>query len=126
MPDLRSRFRGCLLGGAVGDALGADIEFLAEIVAQFGPEGPGEVGAGYGTPGAITDDTQMTLWTAEGLLRALHRGATRGIVSVQGVGMNALLRWLATQDGAGARPPPSTGPVGCGTWTRSTSAARRG
>ena len=37
-PDRTSRFRGCLLGGAVGDALGAPVEFmdLAEIRARFG------------------------------------------------------------------------------------------
>ena len=100
MPDLRSRFRGCLLGGAVGDALGAEIEFLTrnEIVARFGDAGPSELGTHDGVPGAITDDTQMTLFTAEGLLRAHHRGATRGIVSAKGVVLNAYLRWLGTQE----------------------------
>ena len=40
-PDLRSRFRGCLLGGAVGDALGAPVEFmrLDEIRHLYGPGG---------------------------------------------------------------------------------------
>jgi protein-tyrosine phosphatase len=43
-PDLGpmlSRIRGCLLGGAVGDALGAPVEFLSlgEIRAKFGPDG---------------------------------------------------------------------------------------
>lgn len=37
-PDatLQARFRGCLVGGAVGDALGAPVEFMsrAEIVAH--------------------------------------------------------------------------------------------
>ncbi len=37
----RDRYRGCLLGGAVGDALGAGIEFasLADIRRQYGPAG---------------------------------------------------------------------------------------
>ncbi|WP_373456557.1 ADP-ribosylglycohydrolase family protein [Cobetia sp. Dlab-2-U] len=37
---MTSRFRGCLLGGAVGDALGAPVEFLSheEIQARFGSE----------------------------------------------------------------------------------------
>lgn len=34
-------FRGCFLGGAVGDALGAAVEFMDmdEILRAFGPEG---------------------------------------------------------------------------------------
>ena len=34
-------FRGCLLGGAVGDALGAPVEFMSleEIRTRFGPRG---------------------------------------------------------------------------------------
>ena len=98
-PSFRSRVRGCLLGGALGDALGADIEFLShdEIVARHGPDGPDHLGSGYGVLGAITDDTQMTLWTAEGSLRAYRRGASRGIVSVPGVVLRAYFRWLGTQ-----------------------------
>lgn len=40
-PDMRSRFQGCLIGGAVGDALGAPVEFMnyGEIVRKFGPDG---------------------------------------------------------------------------------------
>ena len=39
--DGRERFRGCLLGGAVGDALGAPVEFHTreQILARFGPDG---------------------------------------------------------------------------------------
>lgn len=98
-PSFRSRVRGCLLGGALGDALGADVEFLShdEIVARHGPDGPDHLGSSYGVLGAITDDTQMTLWTAEGSLRAYHRGASRGIVSVPGVVLRAYYRWLDTQ-----------------------------
>ncbi|WP_449123956.1 ADP-ribosylglycohydrolase family protein [Pseudomonas viridiflava] len=35
------RIKGCLLGGAVGDALGAPVEFLEwpAIEAKFGPQG---------------------------------------------------------------------------------------
>jgi ADP-ribosyl-[dinitrogen reductase] hydrolase len=75
------RYRGCLLGGAVGDALGAPVEFLRrkEILRQFGPEGIAAYQSAYGRLGAITDDTQMTLFTAEGVLRAYVRGALRGI-----------------------------------------------
>ncbi|MCY0857163.1 ADP-ribosylglycohydrolase family protein [Cupriavidus sp. D39] len=95
----RSRFQGCLLGGAVGDALGAPVEFLslAEIRERFGKDGITDYAPAYGGIGTITDDTQMTLFTAEGLLRAWVRGASRGIGSVPGVVSRAYLRWLLTQ-----------------------------
>lgn len=95
----RARIRGCLLGGAVGDALGASVEFLtiAEIRAKFGAQGIEELAPAYGRLGAITDDTQMTLFTAEGLLRAEVRTQERGFADVPGVIHNALLRWLHTQ-----------------------------
>lgn len=94
------RIKGCLIGGAVGDALGAPIEFLewSAIRTKFGPEGIKDFFAVYGVTGAITDDTQMMLFTAEGLLRAYVRGSSRGICNVPAVIHHALLRWLMTQD----------------------------
>ncbi len=61
-----SHFQGCLLGGAVGDALGAAVEFdsLEKIRSKFGSEGIRDPAPSYGRTGAITDDTQMTLFTA--------------------------------------------------------------
>lgn len=93
------RIRGCLLGGAVGDALGAAVEFLEwpAIQAQYGPHGILDFAPAYGTTGAVTDDTQMMLFTAEGLLRAFVRGSSRGLCHVPGVIHHALLRWLLTQ-----------------------------
>lgn len=104
-PDLRSRYRGCLLGGALGDALGAPIEFRthAEITRQYGPDGPDTLGQAYGVDGAITDDTQMTLWTADGCLRGYIRGASKGVASVPAVVLRAYLKWLKTQ----AETPPT-------------------
>lgn len=98
--NARSRFRGCLLGGAVGDALGAPVEFpsWAEIREEFGPQGIRDYVPAYGRCGAITDDTQMTLFTADGLLRAriehLMRGASDPVLSV----CHSYLDWLTTQD----------------------------
>ena len=96
---LRSKFRGCLLGGAVGDALGALVEFmsLGEIVRKFGAGGIRDFVSAYGKAGAITDDTQMTLFTAEGLLRAHVRGRMRGLTTHAGVTDHAYLRWLEMQ-----------------------------
>ena len=65
-PTTESRVLGCLLGGAVGDALGAPVEFmsLGEIQSSFGADGPEEYAEWGGPTGGITDDTQMTLFTA--------------------------------------------------------------
>lgn len=96
----RSAFRGCLLAGAVGDALGAGIEFmgLSEIHSRFGPGGIRDYVQCYGRLGGITDDTQMTLYTAEGLLRGYVRMMERGIMpDFSSVTAHAYLRWLLTQ-----------------------------
>jgi ADP-ribosylglycohydrolase len=85
--------------GAVGDALGAPVEFMkrTEILQRFGPNGITTFAPAYGGLGRITDDTQMTLFTAEGLLRGEVRGAFRGITSHVNVTAHAYLRWLQTQ-----------------------------
>ena len=95
------RARGCLLGGAVGDALGAAVEFMtwSEIRSRFGAGGIKDPAKAYGRVGAITDDTQMTLWTAEGILRGFSRFHDRGIGGPSSTLPTAYLRWLYTQDG---------------------------
>ncbi|MGA8889925.1 MAG: ADP-ribosylglycohydrolase family protein [Anaeromyxobacteraceae bacterium] len=95
----RGNFRGCLLGGAVGDALGAAVEFktLAEIRGEFGPAGLRDYAMCYRRLGAVTDDTQMTLFTAEALLRAEHLRQRVPGRSTAEVAWHAYLRWLETQ-----------------------------
>ncbi len=106
---LRSRVQGCLLGGAVGDALGAPVEFLSheQIIARFGQQGIRDFVPCYGRLGAITDDTQMTLFTAEGLIRADIRltNQSRGdlVDTARRVVHHAYLRWLKTQGVTPAR-----------------------
>ena len=99
VPDRASRFRGSLLGGAVGDALGAPVEFMSlrEIQSQFGPDGIRDFHPDFGRYGSITDDTQMTLFTAEGLLRAHVQERTRGLTAIPAVVAHAYQRWLITQ-----------------------------
>jgi ADP-ribosylglycohydrolase/5-methylcytosine-specific restriction endonuclease McrBC regulatory subunit McrC len=96
---IKERFLGCLLGGAVGDALGAPVEFMKreDILQRFGPDGITTYAPAYGGLGAITDDTQMTLFTAEGLIRAWVRGRFKGITTYSGMTARAYLRWLHTQ-----------------------------
>jgi ADP-ribosylglycohydrolase len=92
--------RACLLAGACGDTLGATVEFIdrEEILARFGPGGIRNLtDNGYGAAGKITDDTQMSLFTAEGLIRAEVRGRLRGVSSYEGCIHHAYLRWLHTQ-----------------------------
>jgi ADP-ribosyl-[dinitrogen reductase] hydrolase len=95
-----TKIRACLFGGAMGDALGAEIEFwsLEQVRARF-PRGLTELPPHDGRAGRITDDTQMALFTAEGLIRAVVRGQARGICAPEGVVHHALLRWYRTQGG---------------------------
>jgi len=93
----RDRFEACLLAGAVGDALGYLIEFdkLERIRQQFGPAGLDDLRP-EGT--AASDDTQMTLFTAEALLRALNRELEKGIPgALPDILHHSYLRWLHTQ-----------------------------
>ena len=102
MANYTSRVRGCLLGGAIGDALGAPVEFwdLARIRSECGDTGVTEylpaTFAGAEGYGLITDDTQMTLFTVEGMIRASVR-VDRGIGFTISVLAHAYDRWLDTQ-----------------------------
>lgn len=80
MKDL-DKFRGCLIGGAVGDALGYAVEFVEDshIFQKYGERGITEYSLVNGVA-PIFDDTQMTLFTANGLLLGTTRGMTRGIM----------------------------------------------
>ena len=94
-----NEMRGCLIGGAVGDALGAPVEFNSwpEIRSQYGEGGVTDLGVSYGVYGAITDDTQMTLFTAEGMIRGVMRFMDRGLCNPVAVVQRAYIRWLHTQ-----------------------------
>lgn len=98
-PSLLDRFRGSLLGGAVGDALGAAVEFHSyqDIKRIHGPGGIKNFAPVYGRLGAITDDTQMTMFTTEGCIRSFTRFLDRGLSSPKDVIRRAYQRWLATQ-----------------------------
>ena len=66
-PDARDRFRGCILGLAVGDAVGTAVEFrprgsFAAVTDMVGG-GPFHL-----LPGQWTDDTSMALCLAESLI----------------------------------------------------------
>lgn len=84
---IRDRARGCLMGGALGDALGGPLEFLPlEQIRRRFPDG-----ADMDSPGLITDDTQMSLFTADGLIRSVFGGDRSQLL------WQAYQRWLLTQ-----------------------------
>lgn len=96
--DFRSRVRGCLLGGAIGDALGAGVSTLTldEIRAAYGAGAVNDFVPAFGRRGAVTASTQLTLFTVDGLIRAQVRrdtGAWHPPTDVH----RAYLRWAATQ-----------------------------
>ena len=102
----RDRVLGCVLAGAAGDALGAPVEFasIEEIRGRFGDHGIADYAPAFGVTGAVTDDTQMTLFTVEGVLRAHVRRRVTGDVNVSGALHRAYTRWLYTQDVPVPRP----------------------
>ncbi|MHC6593019.1 ADP-ribosylglycohydrolase family protein [Arthrobacter sp. C152] len=87
-PTLKSRIHGCLLGGALGDAAGYAVQRELD------------------GPGRFTDDTQLTLYTVDGLVEALE-WANAGVgADVNACLWLAYLRWLAGQGGdAGPSAP---------------------
>lgn len=75
-----NKFKGCLLGLAVGDALGAPVEYLSleKIKGKYGESGITEFDVWDGfKPGFYSDDTQLSLATAKGCIHA-HFNLLRG------------------------------------------------
>ena len=94
-----NRIKGCLVGGAVGDALGYAVEFsrLKSILKEYGPNGITRYDLDGGLA-RISDDTQMALFTATALLFGETRGRMRGIgAGPVGYFDRAYLDWYLTQ-----------------------------
>jgi ADP-ribosyl-[dinitrogen reductase] hydrolase len=94
------RLLGCLLGGAVGDAFGYTVEFMTldAIRRRFGRAGLRRPELAGGRL-VVSDDTQMTLFTLEGMLRALRPdGSCESGRLLEQVRL-AYLDWLDTQSG---------------------------
>lgn len=84
----QEHFRGCLLAGAIGDALGWPIEFSStrDVIMQFGEKGIQDLVLNNKGFAEITDDTQLTLFTAEGIISDDPMGVYK-----------AYIHWLHTQ-----------------------------
>ncbi len=93
------QFKACIIGGAVGDALGAPIESMTmdQVRSNFGDQGLTEYTKRYSELGAITDNTQTVLFTTEGLILSRVRREYKGDQGVIASVYHALLRWLYTQ-----------------------------
>ena len=101
--DTLDRIKGSLLGGAAGDALGYPVEFVPDHAIRdfYGPEG---ITAYRNGQGWISDDTQMTLFTAAGILSGDGFSGVRHRVAA------AYQDWLITQRHYQQQPSPdSTG-----------------
>lgn len=72
----QDKCRGSLIGGAVGDALGYEVEFMSlqSIRKRFGEEGIGDYVLNHHGVAEFSDDTQMSLFTAHGLLCCAQDG----------------------------------------------------
>lgn len=90
------KIRGCLLAGAAGDALGYPVEFVSArgMKGRCGEQGVTEYSLRGGLA-LISDDTQMSLFTANGLLSAAERGVPSGRAA--DTVFTAYLDWYRTQ-----------------------------
>ncbi|UGT57454.1 ADP-ribosylglycohydrolase family protein [Nocardia asteroides] len=87
--------RGCLLGGAVGDALGAPVEALSlrRIREVYGRDGVTDV-----DEPRISEETQLTAFTVEALIRGSVRARAKGIGgATMGLLQQGMLVWLRGQ-----------------------------
>lgn len=96
------RFRGTLVGGAVGDALGYAVEFMNEesIHDLYGKKGITEFSIDPCGKALFSDDTQMSLFTASGILcykRVQQKSNDMGMFR-HNIAM-AYRDWLNTQEG---------------------------
>nr|WP_205207840.1 ADP-ribosylglycohydrolase family protein [Arthrobacter sp. 147(2020)] len=112
-PTFSDRVHGCLLGGALGDALGFAVETLdlESIRAAYGPAGltsPTQLSGVF----RFSDDTQLSLYTVDGLVDAIQ-WANEGVAADETACLwLAYLRWLATQ----GETPPSSAPIAPPRW----------
>lgn len=92
-------FTGCMMGGALGDALGYPVEFMSydQIIEEHGVEGVKELLLTDKNSAEISYNTQMTLFTAEGLIWAEKIREKYGYSSVAARCFCSYQRWLHTQ-----------------------------
>ena len=98
---MKDRFTGCIIGGAAGDALGYPVEFLDDgnIVRRYGKKGIRKFDLEDGAA-QFSDDTQMTLFSMDGIRQGIINAETEGSGFEPEVWIyRAYLDWLQTQNG---------------------------
>lgn len=90
--NMIDKYKACLIGGAIGDALGYAVEFKSEpeIFGQYGKNGITDYKLRNGKA-IVSDDTQMTLFTADGIIRVYYTGSYTDSV------YNSYKEWYITQ-----------------------------
>lgn len=94
--------KGCLMAGAAGDALGYPVEFMSyrDILSKYGNKGITRFDLSKDEKALVSDDTQMTLFTACGMLMGVTRGYMRGVGGApEDYVDGAYLDWYYTQTG---------------------------
>lgn len=106
--SILDKIQGSLIGGAAGDALGFAVEFLDDyrIFEKYGENGITSYFLSNNVA-HISDDTQMTLFTAEGLLRASNNFNNPTDDQFIEFIYESYLGWLYTQEGDGKVLPYS-------------------
>ncbi len=96
------RIRGSLMVGAAGDALGYAVEFRSRhaILAAYGEKGITAFELDPNGKAPVSDDTQMTLFTANGLLTGVTHNRRQGADGLpDDYAAKAYLDWYYTQTG---------------------------
>ena len=94
---------GSMIGGAAGDALGYAVEFMSygQIINKYGNRGITRYELNKDGVAEISDDTQMTLFTANGMLFCHTRYATHGTLGASPADYirDSYIEWYQTQTG---------------------------
>ena len=96
----QDRIKGSMFGGAIGDALGYAVEFDSwkGVQRKYGEQGITNYQLNDKGIAEISDDTQMTLFTANGLMMGDTRGCMRGIMGYPSCYVvDAYRDWFRTQ-----------------------------
>lgn len=109
---LQERVRDCIYGslmaGAAGDALGYPVEFMSHhaILSKYGQNGITKFELDKNGKALVSDDTQMTLFTINGMLMGITRGYMRGVGGApEDYVSYAYMDWYYTQTGVKKSDP---------------------